>query len=147
MCNYNIILLLCLGHLGLQDYKCGYYAGLVSIFDITSGITLILLVLSVLLWLLVIISYKYYCKVCKENFAMICIFVSIFCMMAILGNTTFSFVIVDNVYSNYKAYSTNCTSPAFYSAFVYITIEFLTLAVIILIAIGFFICCCCKLLD
>ena len=125
--------------------KCGFSVRVVNIFDITSGVTLILLLLSVLLCILLIISCDF--KICEENnyFMLLFVMFSILCVIAILANTLFSFIsIVKIVYSDYKAHTANCSSPAFYSAFTYVTIEFITLAAIIFIAIGLIIYCCYK---
>ena len=118
----------------------------VNIFDITSGITLILLVLSVLSCILLIISCDF--ERCEDQH--VCFIVlfgtlSIVCALAIVANTLFSFIsIVKIVYLEYTAYTADCSSPAFYSAFIYVTIEFITLAAIIFIIIGVIIYWCSK---
>ena len=138
-----------IGHYGLHgNDKCGFTNQTVSIYDITSGITLCLLVLAILAYILYSTSSGF--QRCQESCHLTCItiFMSVLlglCIAAIFANTLFSFTsIVKVVYGEYDRWKTqnNCTSPAFYSAFAYVTAEFFTLAVAILVIFALIIYCC-----
>ena len=140
-----------LGHYGVHgNDKCGFTNQTVSIYDITSGVTLCLLVLAILAYILYSASNSF--QRCQDSCHLICImtFTSAFialCIIAIIANTLFSFTsIVSVVYGEYDNWKThnNCSSPAFYSAFAYVTAEFITLAVAILVIIALFIYACYK---
>ena len=67
-------------------------------------------------------------------------------IIAIATNTSFSFTsVVKVVYGEYNRWNTqnnNCSSPVFYSAFAYVTAEFLTLAGFIIFGTVLFIYAC-----
>ena len=78
------------------------------------------------------------------KFAIVLIIVGLICALAIIANYVFSFVsVVKEVYVVGPANNdtvTRCTSPAFYTAFTYVTVEFITLAVIIPVIVVGFVC-------
>ena len=87
-----------------------------------------------------------YSGMCKYlEIAIVIITVGIISTLAIIANYVFSFVsIVKEVYVGGPASNdtvANCTSPAFYTAFTYVTVEFIVLAVLIPVIVVGFVCC------
>ena len=78
-------------------------------------------------------------------FIIVLIIIGIICALAIVANYVFSFVsVVEQVYvvgpaSNDTA--TKCMSPAFYTAFTYVTVEFIMLVVLVPVIVVGIVCC------
>ena len=104
--------------------------------------------------LLFLLLYTYYNNIIcfKDHFYFMMILIPLvilafMCVLAIIANVLFSFVSVVKVvyrdFSMWKAENIDCTSPAFYSAFTYVTLEFVLIALLfIAICVFFFVCKC-----
>lgn len=124
--------------------KCVFFNVEVGAFDVSSGALVILLVILMLLFLLL---YTYYNICFKDHFCFLMILIPlvILAFICVLANVLFSFVSVVKVvyrdFSMWKAENIDCTSPAFYSAFTYVTFEFVLIALLIIaICVFFFVC-------
>ena len=138
-CKY--LYLLCIGSLGIQAKdKCGFSDRQVGGFDISSGGMILLLITLILLLMIAFISHSIYSKYYCFLFVMfLAVPLALICAVGIIVNVIFSFVsIVKVVYRDYGMWNPdniNCASPTFYSAFIYVTIEFVLIIVIIVCSV------------
>ena len=126
-----------IGSLGIQAKdKCGFSDRQVGGFDISSGGMILLLITLIILLMIAFTSHsihsKYYCFL----FVMFLVVpLALICAVGIIVNVIFSFVsIVKVVYRDYDIWNPdniNCASPAFFSAFTYVTIEFVLIVIIV----------------
>ena len=137
-----------IGSLGIQgEDKCGFSDVHVGTFDVSSGV---LIVLLVFLTILVMVLYTGHCVYLEGRCLLIMLFpivvLVVVCVLGIAANVLFSFIsIVEVVYRDYNMWrpeNIDCTSPAFYSAFTYVTIELVFIGVLIICVV--IVLCYCR---
>ena len=108
----------------------------VGAFDVSSGVLTVLLVVLMILIMFLYTTRNIYSQ--NHCFLIMLIPVAVLaavCALGIVANLLFSFIsVVKVVYVDYNKWSPdtiNCTSPAFYSAFTYVTVEFVSIVIFI----------------
>ena len=121
-----------------------YYLVEFGRFDITLGLTTILLAFAILFSLLTI-----YCdnqNLCEVYLRRVIIsidaFLILFFCLAALATFFFSWHLSTEVYRSYpllKASASHCTSPVYYITFVYITLQYSAIGLVILLCVILFV--------
>ena len=130
-----------IGSLGIRRKdKCGFFDVHVGAFDVSSGGLILLLIILMVLVLILYTSYKIYSEDrCLLIMLVPVVVLAIICILGIVSNVLVSFVsIVKVVYGDYRVWNphgSNCTSPAFFSGFTYVTIEFVLILVFIIVCV------------
>jgi hypothetical protein len=129
--------LIILGAFGIQGRdKCGFSDIHVGAFDVSSGGLLLLLIILVVV-LMVTYRHKDYLGLQDNCFLVILVLLIILAAIGIGANILFSFISVAKVvYGDYEMWNPSnidCSSPSFFSAFTYVTAEFVLIALIIIV--------------
>ena len=143
---------LTVGALGIQGKdKCGFSDIRVGAYDVSSGGLLLLLIIVVVILMILYTSHKVYLEDhCYLIMLGSVIVLAVIVVLGIAANMLFSFISVAKVvYGDYNNIMWNpsnidCSSPSFFSAFTYITTEFVLIAVIIIIVCYFLWRFCCQ---
>ena len=138
------------GSLGIQGKDaCGFLDTKVGAFDVSSGILTVLLVVLMILIMFLYTSHSIYSQHhCVLIMSFPVVVLALVCMLGIIANLFFSFIsVVKVVYAGYNTWrpeTINCTSPAFYSAFTYVTVEFTLILIFIVCLIIIITAWCCR---
>ena len=127
------------GTVGIQGKdRCGFSDMLVSAFDISSGGLVLPLIILMVILMILYTSSKIYSENCCFLVMLVPIIVLAFIsVVGVAANVLFSFIsVVKVVYGDHEMWnpaSISCNSPSLFSAFTYITAEFVLIALIVIV--------------
>ena len=129
--------------------ECGFSDVRVSAFGVSSGALMLWIVIFSILVIALYVSYHVYfldqdcCSIALRLLAVL----AVLFVLGVVANVLFSFIsVVKVVYRDYPQWdpsSTGCSSPAFFSAFSYVTVEFILIGILI-IFLFVLLCYCCR---